>query len=45
MKNLILFAAIIVLFALGLWWLALLLAAMGVGLGVLDFFDMFNPKE
>jgi len=44
MKNLILFAAIIVLFAIGLWQIALITAALGAGLAMVEFFEKFNPK-
>ena len=44
MKNLILFAAIIVLFAIGFWQMALVAATLGVGLAMVEFFEKFNPK-
>jgi cytochrome oxidase assembly protein ShyY1 len=44
MTKLILFILIIILFALGLWQIALLAAALGTGLAMVEFFEKFNPK-
>jgi len=44
MAKLILFILIIVLFALGLWQMALVAAALGAGLAMVEFFEKFNPK-
>jgi len=44
MTKLILFILIIVLFAIGLWQIALITAALGAGLAMVEFFEKFNPK-
>ena len=45
MAKLILFILIIVLFAIGFWHIALITAALGAGLAMVEFFEKFNPKE